>query len=444
MLFVGMWLLAFRHKVAMDEMKLLSLVDLLSCQTGCAYCNMLCVMIDLEQLSMLSHTSTSKIVFLVIDGLGGLPHPETGKTELESARKPNLDHLALHSLCGLTVPVSSGITAGSTPGHLALFGYDPVKYSIGRGIVEALGIDLQLGPTDIAARGNFCTVDSNGIITDRRAGRISTEKNAELCKMLNKIKIEGVDITVHPVKEHRFVLILKGNGLLSDLKDSDPQQVGLPARKIEPLSSGAGETAKRVNEFVAQAKEKLRKERLANMVLMRGFSKHPNIPVMSDIYKLKPCTIAIYPMYRGLGRMLGMHVPAAVNNIAEEIEQLRNFYKDYDFFFVHFKNTDSRGEDGDFDAKVQAIEELDAVLPNILKLNPDVLVVAGDHSTPATLATHSWHPVPFMLNSKWCFPDDVTEFSERACATGGLGCFPAVDIMPLAMANALKLNKFGA
>jgi len=405
---------------------------------------MLHVMIDLEQLSILSHTSTSKIVFLVIDGLGGLPHPETGKTELESARKPNLDQLALHSLCGLTVPIGSGITAGSTPGHLALFGYDPVKYSVGRGIVEALGIDLQLRPADIAARGNFCTVDGKGIITDRRAGRISTEKNIELCKMLNKIIIDGVDISIHPVKGHRFVLILKGDGLLSDLQDSDPQQVGLPAGKVEPLCSEAGKTAGIVNEFVEQARIILQKEKHANMVLLRGFSQHPNIPTMSDIYKLKPCAIAVYPMYRGLGRMLGMQVLDAVNNITEETEQLRSHYKDYDFFFIHFKKPDSRGEDGDFDAKVQAIEELDAVLPNILGLSPDVLIVAGDHSTPATLAMHSWHPVPFMLNSKWCSPDNVTEFSERACATGGLGCFPAVDIMPLAMANALKLNKFGA
>ncbi len=444
MYFVGIYLWAFLGNVAVTEMKLLSQLDLLSCQTGHACYKMLSIMIDMEQLKTLSHTSISKIVFLVIDGLGGLPHPETGKTELETANKPNLDQLSIHSLCGLTVPVGSGITAGSTPGHLALFGYDPVKYSIGRGIVEALGIDLQLDPSDIAARGNFCTVDNDGIIVDRRAGRVSTDKNTELCEMLNKIVIDGVDIAVYPVKEHRFVLILKGNGLQSDLKDSDPQQVGLPAIRIEPLSPEAGETAKIVNEFIDQARKKLQKEKRANMVLLRGFSEHPNIPSIPDIYKLKPCAIAIYPMYRGLGRMLGMQVPAAVNNIAEETEQLRSYYKDYDFFFVHFKNTDSRGEDGDFDAKVQAIEELDAVLPNILRLNPDVLVVAGDHSTPATLAMHSWHPVPFMLNSKWCRPDNVTEFSERACATGGLGRFPAVDIMPLAMANALKLNKFGA
>ena len=405
---------------------------------------MLEVMISLEQLGKLSHISPSKIVLLVIDGLGGLPDIETNKTELESARKPNLDKLAYDSICGLTIPISSGITAGSTPGHLAIFGYNPLKYEVGRGIVEALGIDLELKPNDIAARGNFCTVASNGIIIDRRAGRISTEENTRLCRLLNEISINGVEIMVHSVKEHRFVLIIRGDGLSADLEDSDPQQVGLAVKWIEPISAGAGETARIANEFIAQAKKKLQNEKYANMVLMRGFSRHPNFPTIPEIYKLKPCAIAIYPMYRGLARMLEMQVTPAVENIAEEIEEVSRYYKDYDFFFIHYKNTDSRGEDGDFNAKVQAIEELDAVLPDLLKLNPDVLVVAGDHSTPATLAMHSWHPVPFLLNSKWCRPDSVTEFSEKACNFGSLGHFPAVDIMPLAMANALKLQKFGA
>jgi 2,3-bisphosphoglycerate-independent phosphoglycerate mutase len=405
---------------------------------------MLGVMISLEQISKLSHISPSKIVLLVIDGLGGLPHAETKKTELESARKPNLDKLACDSICGLTVPISSGITAGSTPGHLAIFGYNPIEYEVGRGIVEALGIDLELKPNDIAARGNFCTIDGNGIITDRRAGRISTEENTRLCSLLNEISIDGVEIIVQTVKEHRFVLIIRGDGLSADLEDSDPQQVGLSAKCIEPISTEAGGTATIANEFIAQAKKKLQNEKYANMVLMRGFSRHPSFPTIPEIYKLKPCAVAIYPMYRGLARMLEMQVLPAVENIAEEMEEVGRYYKDYDFFFIHYKNTDSRGEDGDFNAKVKAIEELDAVLPGLLKLNPDVLVVAGDHSTPATLAMHSWHPVPFLLNSKWCRPDSVIEFSEKACNFGSLGCFPAVDIMPLAMANALKLQKFGA
>jgi len=401
-------------------------------------------MIGLEQMKKLSHMSPSKIVLLIIDGVGGLPHPKTGKTELESAEKPNLDQIAKESICGLINPVGPGITPGSAPGHLAIFGYDPMKYNIGRGIIEALGIDLELNPQDIAARGNFCTIDNRGIITDRRAGRISTEKNAELCQLLNKIAIDGAEILVTPVKEHRFVLILRGEGLSPELTDSDPQQVGLAPKKIEALLPQAQRTAEIANEFVSQARTCLKNESLANMVLMRGFSQRPDIPSMPEIYKLKPAAIAIYPMYRGLARLVGMQILPAGGSITDQLESLHDHYKDYDFFFIHFKAIDSRGEDGDFEAKVRAIEEVDDALPNLLKQKPDVLIVTGDHSTPATLAMHSWHSVPFMLRSRWCRPDNVTEFSERACLAGGMGRFPAVDIMPLAMANALKLDKFGA
>jgi len=385
---------------------------------------------------------------LVIDGVGGLPHPETGKTELESAEKPNLDRIASESVCGLIDPVGTGITPGSAPGHLAIFGYDPIKYSVGRGIIEALGIDLELKPGDIAARGNFCTIDKNGIITDRRAGRISTEKNAELCQLLNRIAIAGVETIVMPVKEHRFVLIIRGEGLSPELTDSDPQQVGLAAKEIEALSPRARRTAEIANEFVSQARGLLGSAGnnipSANMVLMRGFSRRPDIPTIPEIYKLKPAAIAIYPMYRGLARLVGMKLLPAGVNITDQMESLHRYYGDYDFFFVHFKSTDSRGEDGNFEAKVHAIEEVDAALPNLLNLNPDVLIVTGDHSTPATLAAHSWHPVPFMLRSRWCRPDNVAAFSERACLAGGMGRFPAVEIMSLAMSNALKLDKFGA
>jgi 2,3-bisphosphoglycerate-independent phosphoglycerate mutase len=401
-------------------------------------------MIGLEQMKKLSHMSPSKIVLLIIDGVGGLPHPKTGKTELESAEKPNLDQIAKESICGLINPVSPGITPGSAPGHLAIFGYDPIKYNIGRGIIEALGIDLVLNPQDIAARGNFCTIDNRGIVTDRRAGRITTEKNAELCQLLNKIAIDGAEILVTPVKEHRFVLILRGEGLSPELADSDPQQVGLAPKKIEALLPQAQRTAEIANEFVSQARTCLKNESLANMVLMRGFAQRPDIPSMPGIYKLKPAAIAIYPMYRGLARLVGMQILPAGGSITDQLESLHHHYKDYDFFFIHFKAIDSRGEDGDFEAKVRAIEEVDDALPNLLKQNPDVLIVTGDHSTPATLAMHSWHSVPFMLRSRWCRPDNVTEFSEQACLAGGMGRFPAVDIMPLAMANALKLDKFGA
>jgi len=400
--------------------------------------------LEFENIKKLSRTSPSKIVLLVIDGVGGLPHPETGNTELESARRPNLNHIARGSICGLIDPISPGITPGSAPGHLAIFGYDPVKYTIGRGVVEALGIDLELKPDDIAARGNFCTVDEEGIITDRRAGRIPTEKSTELCRSLNNIAIDGVEISVLPVKEHRFVLILRGEALSPELVDSDPQQVGLAPKKIEALSPQAQKTERIVNEFVVQARSLLQGEAPTNMVLLRGFSRRPNIPLIPDIYKLQPAAIAIYPMYRGLARLVGMQVLPGGENITDQLNSLRRYYADYDFFFVHFKSTDASGEDGDFRAKVQAIEELDKALPGLLSLDPDVLIVTGDHSTPATLAMHSWHPVPFMLKSKWCPPDDVIEFSERACLAGGMGRFPATEIMPLAMANALKLDKFGA
>ena len=401
-------------------------------------------MIEFEHMKKISRTSPSKIVFLIIDGVGGLPHPETGKTELESARKPNLSRIARDSLCGLIDPISPGITPGSAPGHLAIFGYDPIKYSIGRGVVEALGIDLELKPEDITARGNFCTVDDKGIIIDRRAGRVSTDKSTELCRSLNDIAIDGAEISVLPVKEHRFVLILRGEALSPELADSDPQQAGLAPKKIEALSPQAQRTAEIANEFVSQARSLLQGKTPANMVLLRGFSRRPDIPSIPEIYKLKPAVIAIYPMYRGLAKLVEMQVLPGGESITEQLNSLRRYYADYDFFFVHFKNTDARGEDGNFRAKVQAIEELDNALPSLLSLDPEVLIITGDHSTPATLAMHSWHPVPFMLRSRWCRSDNVTEFSEKACLAGGMGRFPATEIMPLAMANALKLDKFGA
>lgn len=401
-------------------------------------------MIGFEHMKKISRPSPSKIVLLVIDGVGGLPHAKTGKTELESARKPNLNRIAKDSLCGLTDPVSPGITPGSAPGHLAIFGYDPVKYNIGRGVVEALGIDWDLKPGEIAARGNFCTVDDKGIITDRRARRIPTAKNTELCRALNKIAINGVEISMLPVKEHRFVLILHGEALSPDLADSDPQQAGLAPKKIEALSPQAQRTAEIANEFVSQARNLLRVEVSANMVLLRGFSRRPDIPSIREIYKLKPAAIATYPMYRGLAKLVGMQVLPGGETITAQLNSLHLYYADHDFFFVHFKTTDARGEDGDFRAKVQAIEELDNALPNLLNLDPEVLIITGDHSTPATLAMHSWHPVPFMLKSKWCRPDNVAEFSERGCLAGAMGRFPATEIMTLAMANALKLDKFGA
>jgi 2,3-bisphosphoglycerate-independent phosphoglycerate mutase len=383
-------------------------------------------------------------VLLVIDGLGGLPHPKTGKTELETANTPNLDKLTAGGICGLTDPISPGITPGSTPGHLALFGYDPLKFNIGRGVVEAVGIDFDIKPEDIAARGNFCTVDKEGLITDRRAGRITTEKCAELCQLLGGLVIDGVKLSVLPVREHRFVVVFRGKGLGPNVSDSDPQRAGVVPKAVTALNPQADQMAVVANRFVEQAKIILAKHQPANMLLLRGFSQRPKLPTMPEVYRLKPAAIAAYPMYRGLAKLVGMQVLNTGMTIAEEMATLKENYNAYDFFFLHIKGTDSAGEDGDFERKVKIIEEADKSLPVLTGLNPDVIVVTGDHSTPATLKGHSWHPLPIVLYSEWCRPDRVGEFTESACISGGLGRFPANQIMPLAMAHALKLAKFGA
>jgi 2,3-bisphosphoglycerate-independent phosphoglycerate mutase len=401
-------------------------------------------MISFDQLKQITTVSKSKIVMLVIDGLGGLPDPQTGETELETAAIPNLNNLAKNSICGLSNPVSYGITPGSGAGHLALFGYDPLKFTIGRGVLEALGIDFEITVHDIAARGNFCTVDNTGIITDRRAGRINTDKCIEICQILSSIKVDGAEFFVWPVREHRFLFVLRGKGFSEEITDTDPQKVGLSAVKSIAKVKTAEKTATMVNKFVDQAAKLLDRHHPANMILLRGFSKKPDIPSFNELYKLNPAAIAIYPMYRGLARLVGMTVYKLEGTFKEELAMIKEHYDKHDFFFIHVKKTDSAGEDGDFKRKVQAIEEVDEALPQLLSLKPDVIVVTGDHSTPALLKGHSWHPVPFLLHSQWCRPDRVECFSESTCATGELGIFPAINIMPLAMANALKLLKFGA
>jgi 2,3-bisphosphoglycerate-independent phosphoglycerate mutase len=398
----------------------------------------------LDLMKEISVASPTKIVLLIIDGLGGLPQPKTGKTELETAKTPNLDRLASKGICGLIDPIAPGITPGSTPGHLALFGYDPLKFNIGRGVVEAMGIDFDLKPTDIAARGNFCTVDEKGTVTDRRAGRIPTEKCTELCQLLDGLAIDGAKILVSPVREHRFIAVFRGEGLSPDVSDSDPQQVGVAPMAVEPQNEKADKMANIANEFIAQAKKALAQHHPANMILLRGFSCLPNLPAMPQVYKLKPAAIAGYPMYRGLAKLVGMQVLETGASIKEEFNTLKQNYNNYDFFFVHIKETDSAGEDGDFEGKARIIEEIDKALPILLDPAPDVIVVTGDHSTPALLKGHSWHPVPVLLYSKWCRPDRVGRFSESACISGSLGRFPATEIMPLAMAHARKLAKFGA
>ncbi len=398
----------------------------------------------LELIKGIARPSPTKILLVVIDGLGGLPSAETGKTELEAAHTPNLDKLASRSICGFTEPVAPGITPGSAPGHLALFGYDPVECNIGRGVLEAIGIGYHLQPGDVAARGNFCTVDDSGLVTDRRAGRISTERCTQLCQLLDGKVIDGTRVAVWPVREHRLVAVFQGGNLVPDLTDSDPQQLGVPPLPVRALRPEASRTADIINRFIAYAREILAGHHPANMILLRGFSQQPRLPTMSEVYRLKPAAIASYPMYRGLARLVGMEILETGATIEEEFMTLRQHYPDYDFFFVHIKGTDSAGEDGDFGRKVRVLEEIDRLLPMVTDLEPDVIVIAGDHSTPAVLKSHSWHPVPVLLYSKWCRPDRVSEFSESACLSGGLGCLPATQIMPLAMANALKLTKFGA
>ncbi len=401
-------------------------------------------MINLELIKTISISSPTKIVLLVIDGLGGLPNPQTGKTELETANTPNLDQLAAKGICGLIDPVSPGITPGSAPGHLALFGYDPISFNIGRGVLEAIGVDFDLQPGDVAARGNFCTVDERGLVTDRRAGRISTEKCTELCRLLDGLVLDEVKFFVCPAREHRFVVVFRGQGLVPDISDSDPQQIGIAPKVVTTLCPEADRMASIASQFIAQAKTTLAEHYPANMILLRGFSQRPQFPTMGEVYKLKPAAIASYPMYRGLAKLAGMEVLETGMNIEDEFITLRQNYTSYDFFFLHIKGTDSAGEDGDFDRKVRIIEQVDSALTELISIEPDVIVVTADHSAPALLKGHSWHPVPILLHSKWCRPDRVGEFSESACVLGGLGRFPATQIMPLAMANALKLTKFGA
>ena len=399
---------------------------------------------SLEIIKEIAQPSPSKILLVVVDGLGGLPEPETGKTELETAKTPNLDRLAAIGICGLTDPVAPGVTPGSAPGHLALFGYDPVRFNIGRGILEAVGIEFDLRPGDVAARGNFCTVDEDGLVTDRRAGRVSDEKCAELSKRLDGRLIDDVKVFTCPVREHRFVAVFRGEGLVPEVSDSDPLQTGVAPKSITALSKKADRLARIANEFAAQAKVSLASHYPANMMLLRGFSQHPHLPSMNEIYKLKPAAIASYPMYRGLAKLVGMEVLKTGITIEDELLTLRQNYAAYDFFFLHIKGTDSAGEDGDFKRKVSILEQIDRAIPELTGLEPDVFVVAGDHSTPAAFKGHSWHPVPVLLYAKYCRPDRVREFSEAACIQGGLGRFPATEVMPLAMANALKLTKFGA
>lgn len=401
-------------------------------------------MISTDLIRELATSTPSKIVLLVMDGVGGLPDLRSGRTELESAQTQNLDRLAAGGITGVVEPVGPGITPGSGPGHLALFGYDPVAHLVGRGALSALGVGFKLERDDVAARINFATVDAEGRVTDRRAGRIATELNRQLVAELRQIRLPGVEISLETEAGHRAVAVFRATGLDDRLTDTDPQAVGVPPLPVRATNPLAEKTATMVNAWIAEATRVLADKHPANYVLLRGFAKHPALATIPEIYKLNPAAIAAYPMYRGLGQLVGMKVLPTGSTFADEIKTLKANWAEHDFFFLHYKYTDSTGEDGNFAAKVAAIEEVDRLLPEILSLKPDVIAVTGDHSTPSRLKAHSWHPVPFLLRSDWVIPDDVDHFAERACGRGQLGRFPSQEVMVHLMAHALKLQKYGA
>jgi 2,3-bisphosphoglycerate-independent phosphoglycerate mutase len=400
---------------------------------------------DTHELTRELHIKNdSKIVLLVADGLGGLPHEVGGLTELEAAKTPNLDRLAQRGTQGLSIPVLPGISPGSGPGHLGLFGYDPLKYRIGRGALEATGIGFHLEDSDVAIRCNFCTLDKSGNISDRRAGRIPTEESAPLVEKLRAVTIPGVEIFCEPVKEHRFVVVFRGEGLGGNVDDTDPQATGVPPLDPVARDKASQKTADVAKEFLKQAREILKDEKKANFHTMRGFAEKPTLPSYEEVYGLRAAAIAVYPMYKGLARLVGMDIVGEAKTLDEQMDVLEKNWAKYDFFFIHFKYTDSTGEDGDYPGKVAKTEQFDGCVPRVEALNPQVIIVTGDHSTPSFLKAHSWHGVPTLLASDCCRFDGSSEFSERAARTGGLGHFEAKHLMTLALANAGRLAKFGA
>jgi 2,3-bisphosphoglycerate-independent phosphoglycerate mutase len=395
---------------------------------------------------MLAQSAGGRIVMLVLDGLGGLPHPETGLTELEAAETPNLDRLAQRAALGMHHPVGCGITPGSGPGHLSLFGYDPVRYNIGRGVLSALGVGFAVKPGDIAIRLNFASIDGAGRVTDRRAGRPSDDENRRLVQKLRD-HVEGpggVNVFFEAEKEHRAVLVLRGRQLSAALADTDPQEEGVPPLPARALQPEAEETARLLQHVLDSAFEVLRDEPAANAILARGIDAFHPFPSFEERYRLHARAIAKYPMYRGVARLVGMETARVPDSDEETVAVLEDGFGDFDFHFVHFKAMDSRGEDGDFDAKSRAIAAVDALLPRIEALQPDVLLITGDHSTPSALQAHSWHPVPVMIVSPYARPFADATFGERACMRGELGLLPGRDLMTLALAHAGRLAKYGA
>jgi 2,3-bisphosphoglycerate-independent phosphoglycerate mutase len=392
----------------------------------------------------LATKSPKKIVLLVMDGVGGLPREPGGKTELESARTPNMDALAATAECGVHLPIGYGITPGSAPGHLALFGYDPLEFPIGRGVVAATGVAFPMKPGDVAARLNFATLDQTGAISDRRAGRIPTDKCAQLCDLLKGVSVKDVEVSVRPVKDYRAVVVFRGTGLSDRVADTDPQAEGVKPLDPVAIDPKAAHTAEVAKDFVAQARKILASQTPANGVLLRGFAELPHIPSLIDLYKLSPVALAVYPDYKGVARLVGMEAIEGLADLDAQAKALKTVWDAHDFFFIHHKYTDSKGEDGDFDAKVKEIEKVDAFLPSVLAMKPDVLIVTGDHSTPAVAKSHTSHPVPFMIAGNGVRSDGTQKFGERPCARGIWGTISGQVLIRIALAYAGKLKKYGA
>jgi len=414
----------------------------------------------------LAKRTDSKIVLMVIDGFGDVTDPETGNTYFDEAVTPNMDAHTTRSICGLHTPIAPGITPGSGPAHMALFGYDPLEpeHNVGRGVLEALGIQYELKHGELATRGNFATVNTHGDLTDRRAGRPSTEKNAQLCQLIRERltpqgglgpSLDGVEIDIQPVREHRFLAVFKGREFSSQIIETDPLVLDVPPLSTKPLVDAptdiAVETAKIVNGFITKVFEILKEEQPANAILLRGFSTLPEIPSMTQRFKLTPAAVATYPMYRGVAGVVGMEVldvenngPGPVPMVADQFDTMKKRYDDFDFFFIHYKPTDSSGEDGDGERKVKALEDLDKELGALFALSPDVVVLTGDHSTPWSMKLHSWHEVPVVVSGPNCSPDQTRTLADVQKVGGKLGHIRSVDIMPIALANAGKLTKFGA
>jgi 2,3-bisphosphoglycerate-independent phosphoglycerate mutase len=397
-----------------------------------------------ELIQKLKQPSQEQVVFLVLDGLGGVQ--KNGKTELDAAYIPNIDSIAAKSETGLMTPIMPGITPGSGPGHLALFGYDPLQYIIGRGILSALGVKFPILDGDLAARVNFATVNEQFLVTDRRAGRIPDDINQKMCDKIREISLPGVEFFIETEKDHRAALIFRGREFSENISETDPQKTGVSPLEVNPLddSDTSVATAKLLNQFLEKVKDKLKNEHPANMILIRGFALYTKILSFNELYGLNACSIAGYPMYRGLSSLAGMEVIDVESGVAPQFNKLREVWGKYDFYFVHIKYTDSFGEDGNFDKKVGVIEEVDTHIEKIVRLKPDVFVITADHSTPAIYKAHSWHPVPVLIQSRWSRESGVSHFSERNLQTGSLGLMNTVDLMSLVMAHSGRLAKFGA